>query len=368
MRREWGEWTYKWFGCESARVSSTVLNYSIWISVFEMKTPSSMRSCVKIGCKNLTKLWETPLNFLVFSISISNFDLVFPWKLAFSIGSKVDLNTIQYAKALPIWTSFTSKRSNCESTNYFCQWMLTRAHAHPHGAHSTMFGMHVTGQAIITSERESHYTVCVCVCVPVNIANKYSISKFNIYDFHFNLRLCWCAVIFLYSPFQQPGQPVFFCCCFDSIRYEYEFFICSLCARVRTVCLALFLLFCAVYTDVYCCLLFVLHGFIILTHFLRATQFSSVFFAIVAVYCQSRTNCFFSLSLHIFPNAVYLIFHGARKKNIFFCSWFVTQKCMLFMHVWLANQQYHVLMFVSHLIQPKWNNTFTITATHCSIL
>lgn len=187
-----------------------------------------------------------------------------------------------------------------------------------------MFGMHVTGQAIITSERKSHYTVCVCVCVPVNIANKYSISKFNIYDFHFNLRLCWCAVIFLYSPFQQPGQPVFFfcrCCCFDSIRYEYEFFICSLCARVRTVCLALFLLFCAVYTDVYCCLLFVLHGFIILTHFLRATQFSSVFFAIVAVYCQSRTNCFFSLSAYIFKRRLFDFSWGEKKKCFFFCSW-----------------------------------------------
>lgn len=159
-----------------------------------------------------------------------------------------------------------------------------------------------------------------CVCVPVNIANKYSISKFNIYDFHFNLRLCWCAVIFLYSPFQQPGQPVYFfcrCCCFDSIRYEYEFFICSLCARVRTVCLALFLLFCAVYTDVYCCLLFVLHGFIILTHFLRATQFSSVFLQLLPFIVNRERTAFF-LSLHIFPNAVYLIFHGARKKKYFF--------------------------------------------------
>lgn len=165
-------------------------------------------------------------------------------------------------------------------------------------------------------EREPLYGVCV----PVNIANKYSISKFNIYDFHFNLWLCWCTVIFLYSPFQQPGQPVFFCrcCCFDSIRYEYEFFICPMCARVRTVCLALFLLFCAVYTDVYCCLLFVLHGFIILTHFLRATQFSSVFFLCNCCRLLSIANeLLFFLSAYIFKRRLFDFSWGERKKCFF---------------------------------------------------
>lgn len=55
------------------------------------------------------------------------------------------------------------------------------------------FAQHRRIISICTSQaelllQESH-------CMPVNKANKYSISKFNIYDFHFDLfsPVCWCV-------------------------------------------------------------------------------------------------------------------------------------------------------------------------------
>lgn len=193
------------------------------------------------------------------------------------------------------------------------------------------------------------------------------------------ISICDCVGVplffFLYSPFQQPGQPVLFFLSLLLFRFDslWIWILHLLIVRPSSNCLfsfVLIILFCIHWR----LLLFVV-CFTWIYHFntfLASHAIFVRFFLQLLPFIVNRERTVFFLSLHIFSNGVYLIFHGARKKKCFFLFMnlfrFVTQKCMLFMHVWLANQQYHVLMFVSHLIQPKWNNTFTITATHCSIL
>lgn len=154
------------------------------------------------------------------------------------------------------------------------------------------------------------------LCVPVNKANKYSISKLNIYDFHFRF------IFSLALTLTHPAQPTVWCTCrvaiiftgcqpnqFDSLWIWILHLLHSVALRQiewdRAVCLALFLLF-RVCTDrlllFVVCFTWIYH----LTYFWYAVpQFASAFFArhysycVFCRYCQSSLFILFHRPLFI---------------------------------------------------------------------